>query len=66
MSDAPKTRKDHPPFGPEVTPQLVPVPEIEREEKVPIDVINGALEELRRRERGEDVEDGGVRTPTIH
>ena len=49
----------------EVSPQIIPVPETKKESEVPIEVVNGALEEVRRREREE--ERGDVpRKPTLH
>ena len=50
---------------PEIMPQLVPYPEAEKKPETPIDVINGAPEELRRKEKEDE---GGEiqRKPTIH
>lgn len=57
-----------PPFPvPEIAPQLVPDPDIGRKPETPIEVIDGALEEIRRRERDEEGGDGErERKPTIH
>jgi len=57
---------DERPFMPEITPQLIPVPETKKEEQVPIDVVNGALDELRRKENGEGDDEGELWRPTIH
>lgn len=68
MSDQPKKPDpgEHPPFMPEVTPELIPVPEVKRDKRVPIDVINGALDEIRRREKNEKGKDDGGGPNTIH
>ncbi len=49
-------------YIPEITPQPV-VPEIERDKKVPIEVIDGALE---RFDREEEVTPEIKKSPTIH
>lgn len=62
MKNEPKMSEEYPlPFLPEVVPQLIPMPEIKKE--TPPEVINGALEEINRREK-EDNEPR--RKPTIH
>ena len=48
---------------PEVVPEPV-TPEIKKDAPVPIDVINGALEEIRRQE--EEGGDDEVTPPTLH
>ena len=52
--------------NPEVRPRLEEVPEItpEKEEKLPIEVIEGILEKIRKEEDGED--DDEPAPPTIH
>jgi hypothetical protein len=49
---------------PELTPQ--PIPTTEEDKRTPIDVINGALDEINRREREEEEGGGATHKPTIH
>ncbi|MDO8521268.1 MAG: hypothetical protein Q7S52_04085 [bacterium] len=66
MSNAPKTPDGYPISVPEVAPQLIPMPEIEKEKTVPIEVVNGALDELRRKERDEERGRSDAHKPTVH
>lgn len=49
---------------PEVTPQIYPTPE--KKEQVPIEIINGALEEIYRQEQEENEGGEQKRKPTLH
>lgn len=53
-----------PPPSPDVDPQLIPVPEIKKD--TPLPVIEGALEELRRKEKDERENEGNGKKPTVH
>lgn len=60
----PRDHTDYFPL-PEVTPQVYPTPET-GEQQVPIEIINGALEEIYRQEREGDEDADRKRKPTLH
>lgn len=66
MATQPKSPREYPLPTPEIAPQLVPNPDNERKERTPIEIIDGALEEIRRKEREEEGDTRKERKPTIH